>query len=97
LPSRKAIRRVKVVLEGLCDACGGGALPYETTSVLSKSLEHDLAGEVFEAGNHAFNFTFIIPSSTPASQRSCYGRTRYYGASSTALPRATLLGPAEPG
>ncbi|GAA5927512.1 hypothetical protein JCM3775_006004 [Rhodotorula graminis] len=78
LPSRKAIRRVKVVLEGLCDACGGGALPYETTSVLSKSLEHDLAGEVFEAGNHAFNFTFIIPSSTPASQRSCYGRTRYY-------------------
>ncbi|TNY19073.1 hypothetical protein DMC30DRAFT_19122 [Rhodotorula diobovata] len=78
LPTRKAIRRVKVIFEGLCDATGGAGWPYETSSVLCKSLEHDLRGEYFEAGNHAFSFTFIIPSSTPASQRSIYGRTRYY-------------------
>ncbi|BGP38964.1 hypothetical protein JCM10449v2_002902 [Rhodotorula kratochvilovae] len=78
LPTRKAIHRVKVVLEGLCDACGGQGWQYETSTVLHKVLEHDSKGEVFEAGNHAFNFAFIIPSSTPSSQRSTYGRCRYY-------------------
>lgn len=86
LPTRKAIRRVKVIFEGLCDATGGAGWPYETSSVLCKSLEHDLRGEYFEAGNHAFSFTFIIPSSTPASQRSIYGRTRYYGPSRAGSP-----------
>lgn len=33
---------------------GGGNLPYETTVVLRKELIHELKGEVFEAGNHAF-------------------------------------------
>ncbi|GJN89857.1 hypothetical protein Rhopal_002846-T1 [Rhodotorula paludigena] len=78
LPTKKSIRKIKVVFEGLCDACGGDGWQYETTTVLRKELEQDLEGEAFDAGNHHFNFAFIVPSSTPASQRSIYGRTRYY-------------------
>ncbi|BGP14949.1 hypothetical protein JCM10213_007249 [Rhodosporidiobolus nylandii] len=78
LPSRRAIRRFKVTLEGLCDAYGGDNYPYESTVSLHKELNQDFHGEVFEAGNHAFNFSFIIPSSTAVSQRSMYGRIRYY-------------------
>ncbi|BGO98424.1 Proteophosphoglycan 5 [Rhodotorula toruloides] len=77
LPSRKAVKRIKVVLEGLCDVQAGAGNPYETTLVLRKELETDL-GEFFDEGNHAFNFAFIIPSTTPVSQRCIYGRTRYY-------------------
>ncbi|GAA5992695.1 hypothetical protein JCM10908_006884 [Rhodotorula pacifica] len=78
LPSRKAVKQIKVVFEGLCDVWGGDGHPYETTVVLRKDLDHDLHGEVLEAGKHAFNFSFIVPSSADASQRSIYGRTRYY-------------------
>ncbi|CEQ43230.1 SPOSA6832_05141, partial [Sporobolomyces salmonicolor] len=79
LPSKRAIKRIKVVLEGLCDAYGGvGSGRYETTTSLQKQLEQHLDGEIFEAGNHAFNFAFIVPSSTAVSQRSNYGRLRHY-------------------
>ncbi|KAJ8294466.1 hypothetical protein OF846_002310 [Rhodotorula toruloides] len=78
LPSRKAVKRIKVVLEGLCDVQAGAGNPYETTLVLRKELETDLGGECISEGHHAFNFAFIIPSTTPASQRCIYGRIRYY-------------------
>ncbi|GAA6014720.1 hypothetical protein JCM10207_006917 [Rhodosporidiobolus poonsookiae] len=78
LPSRRAIKKFKVIFEGLVDAYGGDGYQYETSTALKKELETDFKGEVFEAGNHAFNFSFIVPSSTAVSQRSAYGRTRYY-------------------
>lgn len=41
------------------------------------SVTHDpLLASLFR-----FNFAFIIPSTTPASQRCIYGRIRYYGSS----------------
>ncbi|GAA5985619.1 hypothetical protein JCM10908_007045 [Rhodotorula pacifica] len=72
LPSRKSVKQIKVVFEG------GDGYPHETTVVLRKDLNHDLNGEVLEAGKHAFNFAFIVPSSANGSHRSIYGRTRYY-------------------
>ncbi|GAA5857954.1 hypothetical protein JCM8547_006637 [Rhodosporidiobolus lusitaniae] len=78
LSSRRAVKTVKVVLEGLVDAWGGEGWPYETSTSLRKELVQDLHGEVLPAGNHGFNFAFIIPSSVAVSQRSSYGRTRYY-------------------
>ncbi|GAA5870164.1 hypothetical protein JCM8547_006906 [Rhodosporidiobolus lusitaniae] len=78
LPSKRAIKRFSVVLEGICDAYGGDGWQYETTITLHKELVNDFKGEVFEEGNHAFNFSFIIPSSTAVSQRSVHGRIRYY-------------------
>ncbi|GAA6014743.1 hypothetical protein JCM10207_006924 [Rhodosporidiobolus poonsookiae] len=78
LPSRRAIKKFKVIFEGLADVCGGEGYQYETSTVMKKQLETDFKGEVFESGNHAFNFSFIVPSSTAISQRSMYGRTRHY-------------------
>ncbi|GAA6029706.1 hypothetical protein JCM8097_001011 [Rhodosporidiobolus ruineniae] len=78
LPSRRAIKKFKVVFEGLCDAFGGDGWAYESTVALHKEVEQDFRGEVFEAGNHAFNFSFIVPSSAAVSQRCAYGRIRYY-------------------
>ncbi|ORY91766.1 hypothetical protein BCR35DRAFT_299089 [Leucosporidium creatinivorum] len=77
LPSPRAVSRIKVVFEGLTDASAGSGYPYETTTSLCKELELDLKGEVVEAGKHAFNFSFIVPSSTAPYQRCNYGRTRH--------------------
>ncbi|KAK4700513.1 hypothetical protein P7C70_g5733, partial [Phenoliferia sp. Uapishka_3] len=78
LPAPRAIKSIKVVLEGISDVCGGTGWPYETTTALKKELDLEFADEVLKAGNHAFNFAFIIPSSTAVYQRSTYGRIRHY-------------------
>ncbi|GAA5895076.1 hypothetical protein JCM6882_008278 [Rhodosporidiobolus microsporus] len=78
LPSRRAIKNFKVVLEGACDAYGGAGWQYESSVTLHKELEQNFGGQFFEAGDHAFNFSFIIPSSTAVSQRSVHGRIRHY-------------------
>lgn len=78
LPSKRPIKAIRVVLEGICDANGGGGYPYETTTTLQKRLNLELGGEMLEAGDHVFNFSFIVPSSTAVFQRSTYGRVRHY-------------------
>ncbi|ORY91745.1 hypothetical protein BCR35DRAFT_286729 [Leucosporidium creatinivorum] len=77
LPSAKAVNKIRVVFEGLCDASGGSGQPYESSTTLHKELEIDLKGEIIEAGDHAFNFSFIVPSNTAPYQRCNYGRTRH--------------------
>ncbi|GAA5821859.1 hypothetical protein JCM11251_004750 [Rhodosporidiobolus azoricus] len=78
LPSRRAIKNFKVVLEGACDAYGGVGWPYESSVTLHKELQQNFGGQYFEAGDHHFNFSFIIPSSTAVSQRSVHGRIRHW-------------------
>ncbi|GAA6023506.1 hypothetical protein JCM11491_006605 [Sporobolomyces phaffii] len=79
LPSKRAITRFKVVLEGLCDISPGpGHNAYESSTTLRKELVTEFGGEMFEAGAHHFNFAFIIPSSTAVYQRSVHGRVRHW-------------------
>lgn len=78
LPSRRSVKRIEVVLEGICDACGSSGHPYETVTTLRKHLNLELEGEILDGGDHVFNFSFIIPSSTAVNQRSAYGRVRHY-------------------
>ncbi|BGP54685.1 hypothetical protein JCM8202_003192 [Rhodotorula sphaerocarpa] len=78
LPSRKAVKSIKVVLEGTSDVWGGEGYPYETTTALKKELDLKLGGEQLEAGQHTFGFDFIVSSSADPSQRCSYGRTRYF-------------------
>lgn len=46
-------RSRRSTLTGSRLTAGGDSHPYETTVVLRKELEHDLAGEILEAGKHA--------------------------------------------
>ncbi|KAM0745994.1 hypothetical protein T439DRAFT_330189 [Meredithblackwellia eburnea MCA 4105] len=78
MPTRRAVKSINVVFEGLCDAYGGPGFPYESSTTLSKRLDLDLEGTVLEAGNHSFNFSFIVPSSTAVYQRCTFGRVRHY-------------------
>ncbi|KAI5475766.1 Arrestin-like, N-terminal and Immunoglobulin E-set domain protein [Pseudohyphozyma bogoriensis] len=78
LPSARAVKRINVLMEGLCDAYGGDGYPYESTTTLSKNLKLDIGGEMLDAGTYAYNFSFIIPSSTSVYQRCTYGRVRHY-------------------
>ncbi|GAA5916185.1 uncharacterized protein JCM6883_000103 [Sporobolomyces salmoneus] len=79
LPSKRAITRFKVVLEGLCDiAPGTGHNAYESSTTLHKELVTEFNGEEFAPGAHHFNFAFIIPSSTAVHQRSTHGRVRHW-------------------
>ncbi|GAA5983003.1 hypothetical protein JCM5350_003537 [Sporobolomyces pararoseus] len=79
LPSKRAISRFKVVLEGLCDISPGqGHTAYESSTTLRKELVTEFNGESFDAGPHHFNFSFIIPSSTAVYQRSLHGRVRHW-------------------
>ncbi|KAL8276760.1 hypothetical protein RQP46_010816 [Phenoliferia psychrophenolica] len=78
LPSKRAIKSIRVELTGLCDAYGGAGWKYESSTTLQKHLDLELGDEVLAAGNHAFNFSFIVPSSTAVYQRSIFGRVRHY-------------------
>ncbi|GAA5944456.1 uncharacterized protein JCM15063_006370 [Sporobolomyces koalae] len=79
LPSKRAISRFKVVLEGLCDISpGAGHQAYESSTTIRKELVTEFGGEEFDAGAHHFNFAFIIPSSTAVYQRSTHGRVRHW-------------------
>ncbi|ORY91747.1 hypothetical protein BCR35DRAFT_349523 [Leucosporidium creatinivorum] len=78
LPKRRAIRAIRIKLEALSDVYGGIDFPYETEKILEKSLHMELDGEVLEAGNHAFGFAFILPSSSAVYQRCSYGRCRHF-------------------
>ncbi|SCV70730.1 BQ2448_3492 [Microbotryum intermedium] len=99
LQSPKAFDRIKVVLEGLSDACvfmtsniaGGSSFPYETTTTLHKEVCVELDGEVLPIGNHAFNFSFIIPSNTAVYQKCNYGRVRHF-VKATGYLSGTLTG-----
>ncbi|KAM0788678.1 hypothetical protein ACM66B_002775 [Microbotryomycetes sp. NB124-2] len=78
LSSARPVGQIKVVFEGLGDAYGGNGTVYESTKSLYKELMLDLKNEVFEAGAHAFNFSFIVPSQTAVYQRCTYGRVRHF-------------------
>ncbi|SCV70729.1 BQ2448_3491 [Microbotryum intermedium] len=91
LPSAKAVNRIKVVLEGLCDAFGGYVSPYEKSTTMHKEVFVDLNGEVLPAGNHAFNFSFIIPSNTAVYQNCNFGRVRHF-VKATACFTGALVG-----
>ncbi|BGP16238.1 hypothetical protein JCM10213v2_004236 [Rhodosporidiobolus nylandii] len=75
LPSTRAVKKLKVVLRVTCDRCAGPGSQYESTKLLQKVIEHDLKGETLEAGHHAFNFSFIMPSTAPTTHLSNFGRT----------------------
>ncbi|KDE07950.1 hypothetical protein MVLG_01857 [Microbotryum lychnidis-dioicae p1A1 Lamole] len=77
LPSPRTVDRIKVVLEGLCNAFGGYGSRYETSTTLHKDVFVDLNGEMLPAGTHAFNFSFIIPSTTAVYQKCNFGRVRH--------------------
>lgn len=53
LPSKRLVKRVKVVLEGVTQAFGGEGTPYETSYPLQKELYVEL-NEVLEVGKHAY-------------------------------------------
>lgn len=53
LPAPRAVSKIRVVFEGLCDASGGQNAAYESSQTLYKELEIDLKGEVIPAGDHA--------------------------------------------
>lgn len=38
----------------------------------------DFKDELLAAGTHTFNFSFIIPSDTSPSMRSCHGTTKHF-------------------
>ncbi|KAK4056513.1 hypothetical protein OIO90_002360 [Microbotryomycetes sp. JL221] len=77
LSSARQVSEIKVVLEGLSDAYGGSGSSYESTQTLYKELVLDLKDELFEAGTHAFEFSFIVPSNTAVYQRCVFGRVRH--------------------
>ncbi|GAA6058939.1 hypothetical protein JCM10212_002891 [Sporobolomyces blumeae] len=78
LPSKRSIARIKVILEGVCDVARGNGHGYEQSKTITKELVTELKGEEFDQGNHHFNFSFIVPSSTAVAQRCTYGRVRHY-------------------
>lgn len=45
LPTPRAVGRIKVTLEGLCDASAGEGTAYESRKMLEKVLEIDLRGK----------------------------------------------------
>lgn len=51
LDAPKAVKSIKVVLEGLCDVQSEHG--YERSTCLSKELEVDLQGELLAKGTHA--------------------------------------------
>lgn len=53
IPSRRAIKQVKITLEGLCDVMAGDGMPYQSSQTMFKELILPLNGEVFEQGRHA--------------------------------------------
>ncbi|KDE07952.1 hypothetical protein MVLG_01858 [Microbotryum lychnidis-dioicae p1A1 Lamole] len=91
LANQRAFDRIKVVLEGLSDAFGGGSSPYETRTTIHKEVCVELGGEVLPAGNHAYNFSLIIPSNTAIHQRCNYGRVRHF-VKATGYLSGTLAG-----
>ncbi|KAK4705371.1 hypothetical protein P7C70_g816, partial [Phenoliferia sp. Uapishka_3] len=78
LVKRRALRSLGVTFKGICDVKGGPAWPYETTPTLSLKLDLDLNGEIFEAGEHTFNFSFLLPSSSAVFHSSTFGRVRHH-------------------
>ncbi|GAA5927870.1 uncharacterized protein JCM15063_006022 [Sporobolomyces koalae] len=86
--SARRAKKIRVQLIGRSAAHGGdGSTSYEATTTLEKNLEIDLKGERLEKGTHTWDFSFIIPASTPVSERSYYGSIRH-------SVRATLYGAA---
>ncbi|TIA70912.1 hypothetical protein E3P91_02859 [Wallemia ichthyophaga] len=75
LPSSRKIHGIEVRLIGSqCINFPSGA--YETFPVLDKFVEIDKT--YLEKGTHKFEFSIIIPSSTPGYERCAYGRVYYY-------------------
>ena len=75
LPSSRKIHGIEVRLIGSqCINFPSGA--YETFPVLDKALE--IEKTYLEKGTHKFEFSIIIPSSTPGYERCAYGRVYYY-------------------
>lgn len=75
LPSSRKIHGIEVRLIGSqCINFPSGA--YETFPVLDKYVEIDKT--YLEKGTHKFEFSIIIPSSTPGYERCAYGRVYYY-------------------
>ncbi|KAI5476785.1 Arrestin-like, N-terminal and Immunoglobulin E-set domain protein [Pseudohyphozyma bogoriensis] len=78
LPSSRAVKCIKVYLEGTCEANGGSGFPYESSTTLSKKLVVDIGGPPLEPGTHTYNYSFIIPSTTAVFERCRYGRVRHH-------------------
>ncbi|KAM0788675.1 hypothetical protein ACM66B_002773 [Microbotryomycetes sp. NB124-2] len=77
LDKPRRVKQVNIKLEATANIYGGSDYPYQTLNVFKKQLALDLGNERLDAGQHAFHFVFIYPSSGPVYQRSLYGRIRH--------------------
>ncbi|KAM0746455.1 hypothetical protein T439DRAFT_139116 [Meredithblackwellia eburnea MCA 4105] len=73
-------RRLTLSRFATADSYGGQDWLYETDDLGQDTLECDLTGcdLASEGTHHSFNFSFLIPTSTPVSQRCAYGRVRHF-------------------
>ncbi|ORY91477.1 hypothetical protein BCR35DRAFT_298642 [Leucosporidium creatinivorum] len=75
LASSRRIARIRVQLKGICSILSD--YNYSTLTTLQKDLEIELGDEKLAAGEHSWNWTFIVPSSTACQERSMYGTVRH--------------------
>ncbi|KAI5474797.1 Ankyrin repeat protein [Pseudohyphozyma bogoriensis] len=79
LPKPKRLKQLTVTLQGLQDiAFPNNEKPYESAVTLSREVSLLDGGEVeLEKGEHTFEFSIIVPSSTGPYERSMHGRLRH--------------------
>ncbi|SCZ98579.1 BZ3500_MvSof-1268-A1-R1_Chr3-1g05476 [Microbotryum saponariae] len=79
LSKKRNLTHLAVKLIGRQDISWGDSSPYESSITLDKEVQLLAKGQelVLEKGYHKFEFEFLVPSSTPPSERSVFGRVRY--------------------
>ncbi|SCV74378.1 BQ2448_6810 [Microbotryum intermedium] len=79
LPKKRNLTHLAVKLTGRQDISWGDSVPYESSITLNKEVQLLAKGQelVLGKGYHKFEFEFLVPSSTPTSERSVFGRVRY--------------------
>ncbi|KDE08385.1 hypothetical protein MVLG_01422 [Microbotryum lychnidis-dioicae p1A1 Lamole] len=79
LSKKRNLTHLAVKLIGRQDISWGDSSPYESSITLDKEVQLLAKGQelVLEKGYHKFEFEFLVPSSTPTSERSVFGRVRY--------------------
>lgn len=85
LPKPRTLRHLSVQLLGRQDIGWADNRPYETSIILDREVTlHDSLGAKEEQahlkldkGEHTFEFSILVPSSTPTYERSPYGRVRH--------------------
>ncbi|GAA5861339.1 hypothetical protein JCM8547_006097 [Rhodosporidiobolus lusitaniae] len=90
LPSPRAIKEIRVVLQGKCELYETEGWKYEPQVTLRKELLDEVGGEALPEGKHSFDFSFIIPCSTAVSNRSKYGHVRHHIMAEAVLDRGFL-------